>query len=83
MTATAWRLIIEMKMSQCLIIPIGAYWFESLEVQVIVILCGQQKEQCKVGMQPGIYMESPYQWDLHLNDHGKADTAICHSTMRV
>ena len=42
MTATVWRHIIEMKMNQCLIIQIEAYWFENLEVQVIAILCGQQ-----------------------------------------
>ena len=61
MTATVWRHIIEMKMNQCLIIQIEAYWFENLEVQVIAILCGQQKEQCKVGMQQGIYMENQFQ----------------------
>ena len=31
MTATVWRHIIEMKMNQCLIIQIEAYWFENSE----------------------------------------------------
>lgn len=57
MIQTVWRLILEEKMSQCHTIQMEHFALESLEVQAILQLFGQPKEQCRVGMHKGTFGE--------------------------
>ena len=55
----------------------------TVEAQAEVLHFGQQKGQCKVLIQQDFYLALQYQLDLHLKDHGRADTEVKVSIMQA